>query len=82
MAEVVADGVTGTLVSSATSESLADAVRALVSDDLRRESLGLAAGDRARASFDWAPVATAVARVAREVAADGEGRPADVLHSG
>ena len=43
-------------------------------DDLSRESQGLAAGDRARASFGWPTVAAAVARVAQEVA-ESSGAP-------
>jgi D-inositol-3-phosphate glycosyltransferase len=77
LADVVADGVTGVLVAPAAASGMADAVRALMSDDLSREAQGLAAGDRARASFGWPAVAAAVTRVAEEVtAASGSPRTA------
>jgi glycosyltransferase involved in cell wall biosynthesis len=83
MADVVADGVTGVLVPPSASDGLGDAVRALLGDDLRRETYGLAAGDRARATFDWSTVGASVGRVLDEVAGEGDGqlRQADALDS-
>lgn len=66
--DVIADGVTGVLVPASPATALGDAVLSLLGDVLSRESQGLAAGDRARATFAWPTVATAVARVAEEVA--------------
>lgn len=81
MADVVADGVTGVLVPPSAVDGLGDAVRTLLGDDLSREGYGLAAGDRARASFDWSTVGAGVARVLDEVAGEGDGelRSADAL---
>jgi len=72
LADIVADGVTGVLVPASPDTGLPDAIRSLLGDDLSRESQGLAAGDRARASFGWPAVAAAVARVAEEVATSAE----------
>jgi D-inositol-3-phosphate glycosyltransferase len=67
MADVVADGVTGVLVPGSSPEALGDAARGLLTDDLRLESFGLAAADRAAVTFAWAAVAPMLARVAVEV---------------
>ncbi|MGZ4609164.1 MAG: glycosyltransferase [Actinomycetes bacterium] len=67
MADVVADGVTGLLVGGSSADAFGDAVRGLLGDELRRESFGFAAGDRARASFAWTAVAPMLVRVAAEV---------------
>lgn len=66
-ADAVADGVTGVLVPPGGPHLLAEAVRSLLSDTVRRESLGLAAVDRARARFNWGIAAAAVGRVLDEV---------------
>jgi glycosyltransferase involved in cell wall biosynthesis len=70
-ADAVADGVTGVLVPPGGPHLLAGAVRALLSDTLRRESFGLAAVDRARARFNWSIAAAAIGRVVDEVTAEG-----------
>lgn len=66
-ADAVADGVTGVLVPPGGAEHLTDAVRSLLSDDVRRESFGLAAVDRARARFNWTVAAGATGRIVDEV---------------
>ncbi len=70
-ADAVADGVTGLLVPSAAAEVLADAVRGILSDHVRRESFGLAAVDRARARFNWNIAAAATGRIIDEITAVG-----------
>lgn len=81
VADLVADGVTGELVTGATPDALGDAVRSMLHDDLRRESYGLAAGDRARASFGWPTVAAMWARVITEVTAEDAGAPLELLEA-
>lgn len=71
-ADAVADGVTGVLVPPGAPGLLADAVRGLLGDSVRRESFGLAAVDRARARFNWNVAAAAVGRVVDEVTAQEE----------
>lgn len=66
-ADIVADGVTGLLVPAASWEELGDAARTLLGDDMRRESLGFAAGDRARACFDWASMGPTLGDLLDEV---------------
>lgn len=65
LSDLVADGVTGVLVRPA---ELLDALRSLLADPLRAESLGLAAVDRARARFDVTVVGAGLDRVLTEVA--------------
>jgi D-inositol-3-phosphate glycosyltransferase len=67
LVDVVVDGVTGVLVPPNAAGALGDAVRSLLGDALSRESQGLAAGDRARASFGWPGVAAAIVRVVEEL---------------
>jgi D-inositol-3-phosphate glycosyltransferase len=69
VADIVADGVTGLLVPPTSWEGLGDAARGLLGDEMRRESFGFAAGDRVRASFDWAAIGPGLARVLDEVVA-------------
>jgi glycosyltransferase involved in cell wall biosynthesis len=66
--DAVADAVTGVLVPTGSWERLGEAVRGLLSDPVRRDSLGLAAVDRARARFNWELVAAATARTLDEAA--------------
>lgn len=65
LSDLVADGVTGLLVRPT---GLLDALRSLLADPLRAESLGLAAVDRARARFDVTVVGAGLDRVLTEVA--------------
>jgi glycosyltransferase involved in cell wall biosynthesis len=71
-ADAVADGVTGVLVPPGGPHLLADAVRGLLGDTVRRESFGLAAVDRARARFNWSVAASAIGRVLDEFSAAEE----------
>lgn len=64
LADLVADGVTGLL---ARPDGLAAALRSVVADPLRRESMGLAAVDRVRARFATDVVGAALARAVAEV---------------
>lgn len=68
-ADAVADGVTGVLVPAGGAALLADAVRSILADGVRRESFGLAAVDRARARFNWNVAAAATGRILDEVMA-------------
>ena len=63
MADIVADNVTGLLVSRG---SLTDALRSLLSDPMRREAMGLAAVDRVRARFDVSVVGAMLERTLHE----------------
>ncbi|MBA2768970.1 MAG: glycosyltransferase family 4 protein [Sporichthyaceae bacterium] len=65
LSDVVADGVTGLLVRPT---ELTDALRSLLADPMRRESLGLAAADRVVARFDTSVVGAALDRALREIA--------------
>lgn len=58
LSDLVADGVTGVLVRDPA--EVTEALRALLSDPLRRQSMGLAAADRVRARFDTPVVAAAL----------------------
>lgn len=78
LSDVVADGVTGLLVPRA---QILDSVRLLVTDPIRREAMGLAAVDRARARFDISVVGPVLDRALVELAGglDGAGTgPAEV----
>lgn len=75
LADAVVDNGTGVLVTSSSAEALATAVRGLLVDDLSREAFGLAAFDRARASFDWATVGPAIGRVLEEVVPEVKSGP-------
>ncbi|PRX96175.1 glycosyltransferase [Allonocardiopsis opalescens] len=55
--DTVIDGLTGTLVPPCRADELARALRTLLSDPCRLESLGIAAADRAAARFSWERVA-------------------------
>ena len=55
--DVVEDGVTGTVVPEEDSAALARAIEGLAADPAARESLGRAAGRRAREQFGWDTVA-------------------------
>ena len=65
LSDVVADGVTGVLVRPM---ELTDALRSLLADPMRRESLGLAAADRVVARFDTNVVGATLERALREIA--------------
>lgn len=71
LSDLVADGVTGVLTPRS---RLGDALRSLLADPMRRESLGLAAVDRVRARFDTAVVGDAAHRALRHAV---ESRTAD-----
>jgi glycosyltransferase involved in cell wall biosynthesis len=65
LSDLVADGVTGLLVPRAS--ALSDALRALLTDSMRLQSMGLAAVDRVRARFDTLVVAPLLERLLLEV---------------
>jgi glycosyltransferase involved in cell wall biosynthesis len=65
LSDVVADGVTGVLVPRAA--GVTEALRSLLSDPMRRQSMGLAAVDRVKARFDTAVVGSALEGVLLEV---------------
>lgn len=68
LTDTVADGVTGVLVPPRNPAALADALRDLLADPLRRLAYGVAAGDRARGRYSWRTTASALAGVYAEVA--------------
>lgn len=68
LADLVADEVTGLLVPRAA--GAAEALRSLLVDPLRRQSMGLAAVDRVRARFDTAVVGAALEGLLLDVAPD------------
>jgi glycosyltransferase involved in cell wall biosynthesis len=70
LSDLVADGVTGLLVPRVT--DFPEALRSLVADPMRMQSMGLAAVDRVRARFDTAVVGPLLERLLLEVASDGE----------
>lgn len=76
LADAVTDGVTGLLLEGRPPAQLGDALRGLLGDELRRESLGLAATDRARVRYRWEVVAEAMERAAQEA------RPEDAATAG
>ncbi|ASO19855.1 glycosyltransferase involved in cell wall biosynthesis [Actinoalloteichus hoggarensis] len=61
--DTVVDGVTGLHVPPRDGRALAAALRGLVRDTSRRQSLGVAGSDRARARFSWARIAGDTARL-------------------
>ncbi len=65
LSDLVADGITGVLVPRAT--GVTEALRSLLSDPMRRQSMGLAAVDRVKARFDTEVVGTALEGVLFEV---------------
>jgi hypothetical protein len=65
LADVVADGVTGLRVPRA--GGLPEALRSLLSDPMRRQSMGLAAVDRVRARFDTHVVSGTLERLLLDV---------------
>ncbi|NHC45373.1 glycosyltransferase [Motilibacter aurantiacus] len=67
--DTVVDGTTGALVPPRRPDQLAQVLRHLLSDPMRREGYGLAGIDRARARYNW-----------DRVALDTEAVYADVLH--
>lgn len=73
-ADVVADGITGVLMPRSAPDRLPDRVlsevRSLLRDATRRESMALAAVDRAQARFAWAVVAASTAHALAELAGD------------
>lgn len=80
LSDVVADGVTGLLVPRA---QIVDSLRMLVTDRMRREAMGLAAVDRARARFDVSVVGPVLDRALGELArghGEGHAGPAEVEH--
>lgn len=58
MRDTVVDGITGRLVSSRNPLRLADTIRELFDDEVRRAGFGVAGADRARARYSWDRVAT------------------------
>jgi hypothetical protein len=70
LSDLVADGVTGLLV--ARPAAVPEALRALLSDPMRQESMGLAAVDRVRARFDTAVVGPVLERLLREALPEEE----------
>jgi D-inositol-3-phosphate glycosyltransferase len=66
LADAVTDGVTGLLVPARAPDRVGDAVRGLLTDDLQRESFGLAATDRARVRFGWEVVVATLERILDE----------------
>lgn len=66
VADAVADGVTGLLLQGRPPAQLGDALRGLLGDEMRRESFGLAATDRARVRYRWEVVAEAMERALQE----------------
>ncbi len=69
-AEIVLDGVTGTLVPPDDVSALADALRALLSDRVLAERLGQAGREVALAEYDQARVAQRFERLYRQVIGD------------
>lgn len=65
LSDLVADQVTGLLVPRPA--DVPEALRSLLADPMRRQSMGLAAVDRARARFDTEVVGTALDRLLHEV---------------
>jgi D-inositol-3-phosphate glycosyltransferase len=59
----VVDGVTGDLVPARDPRALGVALRRLLADEVRRDSYGVAALDRAVHSYSWRRVATQLAAV-------------------
>ncbi|NLE78940.1 MAG: glycosyltransferase family 1 protein [Rhodococcus sp.] len=55
--DTVVDGITGYLVSSRNPVRLADTIRQLFDDEVRRAGFGVAGADRARARYSWDRVA-------------------------
>ncbi|MFD4368610.1 glycosyltransferase [Rhodococcus sp. NPDC058521] len=53
MRDTVVDGITGRLVSSRNPARLADTIRQLFDDEVRRAGFGVAGADRARARYSW-----------------------------
>ena len=65
LSDLVADGVTGVLVPRAA--GVTEALRSLLSDPMRRQSMGLAAVDRVKARFDTDVVGSALEGLLSEV---------------
>lgn len=74
LADLVADDVTGILVPRA--DVITDALRSLLPDSMRRQSMGLAAVDRVRARFDTATVGAAL----EGILLDAVGGPVTTAH--
>jgi len=70
MIEVVADGLTGLLVTPDDSNALADAVIQLLSDDDLRHSMGRAGRERALSLFTWDKVAESLVESYRYLGVD------------
>ncbi|APU14405.1 MULTISPECIES: glycosyltransferase [Actinoalloteichus] len=79
-ADTVVDGVTGLHVPPRDVRALAAALRGLVRDTSRRQSLGVAGSDRARARFAWSRIAADTARVYTRLA--GSGAPEETAFAG
>ena len=76
IAEAVADGVTGLLVAERDVTGLADAIRALAADPVRRLAMGEAAAELARERFGLARQVARHLELYREVAEETRGAPA------
>lgn len=63
LADTVVDGVTGLHVPPREANTLASTLRALIRDASRRQSLGVAGCDRAKARYAWNRIAADTARV-------------------
>jgi len=74
MLDSVADGETGLLVPPQDPAALADALRELLADPVRREAYGRAGIRRARSRYSWDAVATATAEVYQEALVAGLAR--------
>ncbi|GAA3575017.1 glycosyltransferase family 1 protein [Microlunatus spumicola] len=74
MLDSVADGETGLLVPPQDPTALADALRGLLADPVRREAYGRAGVRRARSRYSWDAVATATAEVYEEALVAGLAR--------
>jgi glycosyltransferase involved in cell wall biosynthesis len=74
MIDTVVDGVTGVHVPPRRPERLADTLRALLADPVRRADLGAAGVRRARERYTWDRVAEATLEVYRACAGDGARR--------
>ena len=79
--DTVVDGVTGVLVPPRRPDRLAETLRRLLADPVRRVSYGVAGADRARSRYSWARVAadteSVYARLLR--AGAGEGGPGEAM---
>lgn len=85
LVDSVVNGQTGVLVAPGRPDWIAKALKALLGDDPRRELLGLAARDRARARYSWQRVAAdlvrnyAAAAEAQELTQSSASRPTPAL---